>query len=206
MVPVKRFLLPLVFVLAAVSAPAEGLYAPSVPEDAALVRVVNATPEEVSIDIGPLRFPALAAYSGSAYRPLRGDVFVLAHAGERAVLTPQPKAFFSVILLPDGVVVMPDERHTDPARSQLVFYNLTGEHLDFVAVEPEATLVAGVPPREGVLRVVNAITVRVGAATGGDVVYDDLLELDRGESYTLVVLGGEAGRSGFTVQASVSPE
>ncbi len=194
------------FVLAVLSAPAEGLYAPSVPEDAALVRVVNATSEELSIDIGPLRFPALPAYGASAYRPLRGDVFVLAHAGERAVLTPQPKAFFSVILLPDGVVVIPDERHSDPARSQIVVYNLTGESLDFVAVEPEATLVSDVAPQEGAFRVVNAITVRVGAAVGKDVVYDELLELDRGESYTLVVLGTETGRAGFTVQASVSLE
>jgi hypothetical protein len=122
------------------------------------------------------------------------------------VLTPQPKAFFSVILLPDGVVVVPDERHTDPARSQLVVYNLTRESLDFVAVEPEATLVSDVSPGEAAFRVVNAITVRVGAAVGSDVLYDELLVLDRGESYTLVVLGSEAGRAGFTVQASVRAE
>ncbi|MFW6293982.1 MAG: alginate O-acetyltransferase AlgF [Spirochaetota bacterium] len=202
----KPFFLVLMLVLAVVSVPAEGLYAPSVPEDAALVRVVNATPEELSVDIGPLRFRALAAYGASAYRPLRGDVFVLAHAGDRAVLTPQPKAFFSVILLPDGILVVPDERHTDPARSQLVVYNLTEEALDFVAVEPEATLAAGVAPGETALRVVNAIAVRVGAAAGDDLVYDELLDLVRGESYTLVVLGREAGPAGFVVQASVDSE
>ena len=122
------------------------------------------------------------------------------------MLTPQPKSFFSVVLLPDGVVVVPDERHTDPARSQLVVYNLTEEVFDFVALEPEATLVAGVEPGKTAVRVVNAISVRVGAAVGEDVVYDELLELDRGESYTLVVLGGEAPRAGFVVQASVDSE
>ena len=184
----------------------EGLYAPSVPEDAALVRVVNATGETVTLDVGPVRFRDVASRTATAYRPFQGDVVVIAHAGDREVLTPRARSFLSIVLKVDGVLAITDERHTDPARAQLVLYNLTGAPLDFVAVEPGATLAAGVEPGAGAARVVNAIPLRLGAVSAGTLVHDESLGLQRGESYTMVVADEGGDVFGFVVQATVESE
>ncbi len=183
----------------------EGLYAPSVPEDAALVRVVNATDGPLSLDVGPLRFTGVAPGSATAYRPLHGDVFVIAHNGAREVLTPQPRTFLTILLEPDDIRVMTDERHADPARAQLVIYNLTSVPVAFKAVVPAAVLVEAVDPGQSAARAVNAVSVTIGAFVDDEPLYVTEVDLGRGESYALVVTG-EGDRSGFLVQASVSAE
>ena len=183
----------------------DGLYAPSVPEDAALVRVVNATNEPLSVDLGPLRYD-VGPRSASAYRPLQPGIFVVALGGERTVVEPPARAFLSVVASPVGITVFTDERHTDPARSQLVVYNVGSQPLEFRAVSPEAGLVPDVMPGASGARVVNAIRVEVGAFVGDDPVATARLDLERGESYALVVPASGSGVPGFVVRASVSSE
>ena len=195
----------LVLVSSAVAAQ-EGLYAPSVPEDAALVRVVNVTGEPVTLDVGALRFRDVAPRTATAYRPFQGDVVVIAHAGDREVVTPRARSFVSIVLGTDGVLAITDERHTDPARAQLVLYNLTGGPLEFVAVEPEATLVPRVEPGAAARRVVNAIPLRFGAVSAGALVHDETLGLQRGESYTMVIARAGDDFFGFVAQAAVESE
>ena len=184
----------------------DGLYAPSVPEDAALVRVVNATPEERTMDVGPERFADVGPFSATAYRAFRGDVVVLMHAGAREVLTPQPGAFLTVVLRPEGLAVVLDERHTDPARAQVVIYNLTASPVDFAALEPQATLVSEVAAGSSARRVVNAIAVRLGAVREETVLFEASLELERGESYSIFVLGADSQPQGFVARASITTE
>ncbi|MFP4114153.1 MAG: alginate O-acetyltransferase AlgF [Spirochaetales bacterium] len=197
-------LIALLTVAAAVSGQ-DGLYAPSVPEDAALVRVVNATSQAVTVDIGPLRFREVPAYSASAYRPLQPDVFLIVHAGLREVVTPTAKAFLSVVLLPDAIHTIADERHTDPARAQLVVYNFADEPVAFRALEPDALLADGVAPASSAVRVVNAMPIELGAVADGTI-FSASLRVERGKSYALVVLGTDSDPAGFVVQAGVSSE
>ena len=183
----------------------DGLYAPSVPEDAALVRIVNATSEPLEIDLGPLRYE-VGSRSASAYRPLQPGIFVVAVGGERTVVEPPARAFLSLVVSPAGITVFTDERHTDPARSQLVVYNVGSQPLEFRALSPEAGLVPDVMPGASGARVVNAIRVEVGAFVGDDPVATARLDLERGESYALVVPASGSGVPGFVVRASVSSE
>ena len=201
----QRLLIVLLLATAAMVPAQDGLYAPSVPEDAALVRVVNATAQPITVDIGRERFREVPAYAATAYRAIEGDVFVLTHEGDREVLTPRARAFFSVVYRPGGITVISDDRHTDPARAQLVLYNLTSSPADFVAVEPSATLASSIVPGESANRVVNAIPMRLGASVGGEMLYEAALEPRRGESYTLVVLATKE-QSGFVIRASVGSE
>lgn len=194
----------LIFVAISMAAQ-EGLYAPSLPEDAALVRVVNATGHKLSLDIGPLRFGDVTPGAATAYRPLHGDVFVIAHNGVRAVLTPEPRTFLTVVLEQDDVRIVTDERHADPARAQLVIYNLTSVPVAFKAVVPAAVLVEAVDPGHSASRAVNAVSVTIGAFVDDEPLYVTAVDLERGESYTLVVLE-EGEPPGFLVQASVSTE
>ena len=187
------------------SAAQEGLYAPSVPEDAALVRIINATSEPLTFDVGPLRYRDVPAYSASAYRPVQPGVFVLFHVGKREVLTPEARSFLTIALLPDDLTVIRDERHVDPARAQLVIYNFSEQPVSFEAVEPGAVLVPEVPSGESRARVVNAIAVRIAAVAEAPL-YAESIELERGESYSMVVLGEGVEPAGFVHQADVSSE
>jgi RPA family protein len=159
----------------------------------------------ITADIGPLRYRDVQPYTASAYRPLQQGVFVVGHAGAREVVTPEARSFLSVVLLPDRVAVMSDERHTDPARAQIVIYNFHSEPVSFEALRPEAVLVPEVDPGGRGQRVVNAITVTLGAVAA-EILFSQELELRRGESYTLVVLDSSSEPSGFVVQAAVASE
>lgn len=205
-VDVKRLLLALsLFVCATTLFSQDGLYAPALPEDAALVRVVNATGDPLSLDLGPTRYE-VPVRSASAYRPLQPGIFVVAASGERTVVEPAAKAFVSVVVSTSGVSVFTDERHSDPARSQLVIYNLGTRPVDFRAVSPEAVLVAEVAPGTSAARVVNAIRVTVGAFAADEALVTAELDLERGESYALVVPGSRADIPGFTVRAALASE
>lgn len=185
--------------------PQDGLYAPAVPEDAALIRVVNATGEPLSLDLGPARYE-VDARSASAYRPLQPGIFVVSSGDERTVVEPSAKAFLSVVVSSSGVAVFTDERHSDPARSQLVIYNVGPNTVDFRAVSPDAVLVPDVAAGASAARVVNAIPVTVGAFVDDRAVSTAELELERGESYALVVTGAESEVPGFIVRAAVASE
>lgn len=186
----------------------DGLYAPAVPEDAALVRVVNATAEAVSLDLGPLRYADVEPFSATAYRPLLADVLVVSHDGAREVMTAKERSFLSLVLHPGGIQIIEDERHTDPARAQLVVYNLSSSDISLRSVDPEATIIPRVGPDESGVRVVNAVPVTLGAYADEERLVETPVDLERGESYTLVVLGADAaaGTAGFLVQASVASE
>lgn len=183
----------------------EGLYAPAPPQDAALVRVINATFHDTSLDIGPLGFRDISPAGATAYRPLVGDVVVVTRDGAREVITPQPGDFLTVLLAPGRVLVFVDERHTDPARSQLVVYNVASQSVSLRALEPQATVIPAVAPGEAGVRTVNAVPVRLSAGTDDGPQFVVALDLARGESYALVYVG-EAEPPGFVVQATVSAE
>ncbi|MFW5685485.1 MAG: alginate O-acetyltransferase AlgF [Spirochaetota bacterium] len=205
-VPILLSLALTALVLTGVAFAQDGLYAPSVPEDAALVRVVNATGATITFDAGPLRFIGVPPFSATAYRPLAGDVVVLFHAGSREVLTPDPRAFITIVAGTDSLFVVEDERHTDPARAQVVFYNLSRGPVDFVALQPSALLAQGVSAGGSARRVVNSVALVAGAGLGGEVLFEESVVLDRGASYSFFYLGGDTEPRGFVAEAAVVAE
>lgn len=184
----------------------DGLYAPSVPDDAALVRVVNATQTSVTVDLGPRRFSNVERYAASPYRAIDPGIFIVNYAGGRHVIEPAARSFTTLVFHPAGIAVFPDERHTDAARSQVVVYNITTGPIDLRAIEPEATLASAVAPLGSGMRVVNAIPVEIGAFVDDAPTFRTRLSLERGASYGLFVVEEGGSIEGFVVKAALAAE
>ncbi|MFW5828282.1 MAG: alginate O-acetyltransferase AlgF, partial [Alkalispirochaeta sp.] len=136
----------------------DGLYAPSVPEDAALVRVVNLHQSDDSprLDMGRRRFSSLVPGTVGPYRPVPPGIHILGGAGG-VEFTPQPGRFYSVVFGPDNALtVLPDTAHTDPARAQLVLYNFTDTAVDLAAEPGDTVILEGVEPDQSRSIAVNA--------------------------------------------------
>jgi Alginate O-acetyl transferase AlgF len=213
---VKNVLLAIALILLAfVAFPQDGLYAPVLPNDTALVRVINATGEEgapVSIDIGTTRIGPVAQGVGTPYHPVRPGVYVIFANGNREALTAASETFHTVLITSGGIAIVRDQHHEDPLRSQLILYNGTSGPLRLDAIVPSAPLLAAIGPGEGDAIVINAIPVtiaaiRSGAADAADAAAEDKFEtsltLERGESFALVVAERGAALTGFVVAGEV---
>lgn len=167
----------------------DGLYAPSVPEDAALVRVANVHGMEESprLDVGRERFAPLPARQVSAYRPVPPGIYILGGAGG-VDFSPAPGRFYTIVADHGDVrAVVRDEAHTDPARAQLVLYNFSEAPAGLFAAPGDAIVFDNVPPGGSEVIAVNAIAVALSVRVDGDERMRRDLELERGESYGIFV-------------------
>lgn len=170
----------------------DGLYAPSRPEDAALVRVANLSGRKESrvIDAGPVRFDPLDPLSVGAYRVVPVGVYILGDP-ESTVFTPEPGAFVTIITGhdqsdPGRVHLFLDQPHEDPARAQLVLYNLTDRTLSLVDAPSGAEVFRQVPPEQSRALAVNAIPVELEVRDEETIHETVTLRLTRGDSFSLV--------------------
>lgn len=167
----------------------EGLYAPSVPEDAALVRVVNLHQHDTSprFDVGRERFSPHPPGEVGAYRAVPPGLHILGGAGGVEFM-PAPGRFYSVVFTPDTrLMVLPDETHTDPARAQLVLYNFLDSAADLVAEPGPTVILSEVAPERSDAIAVNAIAVNLGVRARGEDLGGRELVMERGESYGVFV-------------------
>lgn len=138
----------------------DGLYAPRLDGDTALVRVVNLQNGPLErLDVGPRRFSNLDAGEVTPYRSVAPGVYLV--GGRNGVmLSPAPASFITVVVQPDGrPAILEDVAHRDPARAQVVLYNFSSRPADLVAPELQAVIVEAVPPTDARARAVNALTV-----------------------------------------------
>ncbi len=167
----------------------DGLYAPSVPENAALVRVVNLREGEESprLDVGRERFAPLPAGEVGPYRPVPPGVYILGGAGG-VEFSPEPGRFYSLVVSEGSApAVVRDEAHTDPARAQLVMYNFGDAPADLFALPGGAIIFEKIPTEESEAMAVNAIEVALSVRVGGEERLRRELQLERGESYGIFV-------------------
>ncbi len=209
----KKALLIIVTLLVTSVLPAQdGLYAPVLPNDTALVRVINASGDAVAaIDIGTTRIGPMSPGSGSAYHPVRPGIYVIFANGFREPLTAAAKTFHTILIAADGINIVRDTHHDDPLRSQLILYNMTSGPLRLHAVVPSAPLLEEVKPGDAGSITINAIPVTiaalrsdlVGAGAGSEDQYETSFTLERGNSYALVVTENGPALTGFVVIAGV---
>ena len=195
----------LVSVSVAVAVAQDGLYAPQVPGDAALVRVVNLRADGAPsrIDIGAVRFPPLEPGEITPYRSVPAGVYMVGGRAAGITFSPQQGSFVTVVVTPDGSLrLVTDEAHRDPARAQLVFYNFGTGVASLVSRDPAAAIFSEVPAGEVRTRAVNAISVDLAVDSGDRERYRGALELERGESYSVFVTPEDV----FVRTASVSTE
>ncbi|MCG8480062.1 MAG: alginate O-acetyltransferase AlgF [Spirochaetales bacterium] len=189
----KRYSFRLSIVLLAIASAAaaqDGLYAPRLPGDAALVRVVNLDDSASSprIDAGSVRFESLAPGEAGPYRPVAPGIYLIGARGRGAELNPAPGAFHTIVTLPGGDVrIFEDEAHRDPARAQIVLYNLSAVEASLSSVDPAGGLIESVGAGESEAIVVNAIPVELSAVRGGVEALRRSVVLDRGASYAVFV-------------------
>ncbi len=173
--------------VSAIAVAQEGLYAPALPEDAALVRVANLSGTDVNVlDIGPLRYAVPGPGTVGPYRTVRPGIFIVGLRDRTVLFSPEPRSFTTVVLTPDGgTVALVDQVHTDPARAQLVFYNFSGRPMSFESLQPAAVFAPVVASGDTYTVVVNAIAVTIAAKTDDVVYVSEEVTLSRGSSFSL---------------------
>ena len=220
--------------MAGVAAAQDGIYAPVLPDDIALVRVINVTGvepgagtgggEPVTIDVGTTRIGPIPAGAGSLYYPVRPGVYVVFAAGSREPLTAGPRTFQTVVITTDRISIIEDAHHDDPLRAQLILYNAASVSLRLDAVVPSAALIDSVKPGESGVVAINAIPVSFavsavdapastadpcGCADTSPAIlplarFDSQIDLTRGDSFAIVVTERELKLEGFVVMAGVA--
>jgi hypothetical protein len=183
----------------------DGLYAPSVPSDAALVRVANLHGTDASprLDMGPVRFAPVGAGEVTPYRPTPPGIYIIGGRASGVEFFPEPGGFYSIVVDPAGeLVVVRDEAHRDPARAQIVLFNFSGETVDLASIEPPAAIFGSVPSGSARSVAVNAIAVDLAVEAGGEELLRQRVQLERGDSYGIFVAPGQV----FIEAASVATD
>ena len=172
---------------------ADTLYGTQAPKDAAFVRVFRAV-EGQPLEVGARRFdPPRGAVT--AYRPVLPDIYLLQAGGQELELIPRVRRYYTVALTAEGIRLFEDLEHGDPARAQLVLYNLLPrERLELKTEDGRTVVIAAVGPGQAGRVNVNPVPVRLGVfGSGGPPGLLGDPGLRRGASYSLFVFpGGQA--------------
>ena len=178
-------------------ASAQTLYGSRAPKDSAYVRVFR-VPGQGSgraLVLGSTRFEQPDPGGVTPYRPVSPDIYQIRSDGKAAEIIPRARRYYTIALTRRGVKVYEDPAHEDPARSQLVLYNLGGLEQVGLSTEDGKTRVIGpLAPGEAQTVLVNSVPVRLGVFAGGGLL-DSLgdLGLERGSSYSVFVFEQEGG-------------
>ena len=190
-------------------AQAPSLYGSGVAESAIVVRLVNASSGGAqSLQIGAQTLDAAAFGSASAYKPVAADIYTLFYGGKRFEFLPEIKSYYTIVALDSGLVVLKDARHTDPARAQLYFYNMSADAAaDLKTSDGSVTVLPAVAPRSSAQVAVNPLTLKLAAFQSGlRVGGEHALSMSRGSSYALFLALKNGVAQSFIVSASVQAD
>jgi hypothetical protein len=193
--------------LAAQGGVADSLYGEAAPRDAAYVRFFVAGNSSLHdpLEIGGTRFVAVAPGSATPYRPVAPDIYLVDNDGRRAEIIPKKERYYTIAILPAEIRVFEDVAHTDPARAQIVLYNVSA--LDWVGLRTSDGRVEVMPAvarnRSHAVRV-NAVPVRLTVAGPGSFA-SQLADpgLRRGASHSVFVYGQGEETVAAVVEASL---
>lgn len=190
----------------------DGLYGPTNSDDA-FVRVVHAVPGSslLPVDLGATSYGRVGYGDVTPYRPVFPGMFVLRAEGREFSFTPRSGSYYTLVYGSGGFLLIEDEIHTDPARTQLVLYNLRESgRLNLGAFSPSAPenrtpVVSGVQPGRAGRQVINPVAAGfVVTGSGDDIATFDSLPLSRGASVSVMVMGPAEAVEVLVAEASVS--
>jgi alginate O-acetyltransferase complex protein AlgF len=193
--------------LAGILAGADTLYGTQAPKDAAFVRVFRAVEGGEALEIGARRF-APPRGGVTPYRPVLPDIYLLRAGGRELELIPKIRRYYTLVLTAEGLRVFEDVEHTDPARAQLVLYNLLpGEPVELKTADGRTPVIAAVAPGQAGRVSVNPVPVQLAAfgAGGAAVVLGDP-GLRRGASYSVFVFPGGSGPQALCAKAELAKD
>jgi alginate O-acetyltransferase complex protein AlgF len=194
-------------ILAGTLAGADTLYGVQAPTDAAFVRVFRAVEAGGALEVGARRFDPPRG-GVTPYRSVLPDIYLLRSGSQELELIPQVRHYYTVALTAAGSIVFEDVEHTDPARAQLVLYNLLpGQKVELKTADGRTPVIAAVGPGEAGRINVNAVPVRLGVfgAAGPLAMLGDPA-LRRGASYSVFVFPGASGPEVLCAKAELAKD
>jgi len=190
-------------------AQSRSIYGSGVDEAAVLVRLVNTgAPVETKLRIGALTLNATAPGSSTPYRPTVADIYTLSFGGKRYEFMPESGGYYSIVITAKSLLLFTDQKHLDPARAQLYFYNVTATKGLELKTADGATKALG-PCDSGVSAqiAVNPVQVQFAVYSGSKKLGADIApKLERGASFSVFAFDDPAGVQAFLIKATVSAE
>jgi hypothetical protein len=175
-------------------AAADSLYGAEAPKDAAFVRLFRATENIEPLELGSKRFdPPVGGVT--PYRPVLPDIYLLPSGGQETELIPRVGHYYTLVAVEQRILVFEDVEHTDPARAQLVLYNLLpAQRVELKTADGKTPVIAGVGPGEAARANVNAIPVKLGVFGSEEpLAAPEDPGLKRGASYSAFVFESGSG-------------
>jgi alginate O-acetyltransferase complex protein AlgF len=142
------------------------------------------------------------------YRPVLPDIYLLRAGGQELELIPQVRHYYTLALTAEGIRVYEDVEHTDPARAQLVLYNLLPrQKVELKTADGRTPVIAAVSPGEAGRVNVNAVPVSLGVfGTVGPLAMLGDPGLRRGASYSVFVFQGDSAPEALCAKAELSQD
>ncbi len=193
--------------LTGLPAGADTLYGTQAPKDAAFVRVFRAVEGAGPLEVGARSF-APPPGGVTPYRPVLPDIYLVRAGDQELELIPQVKRYYTLALTAEGLRVFEDVEHTDPARAQLVLYNLLPKgKVELKTADGRTPVIGAVGPGEAGRVNVNPVTVELGVfGAGGPALLLGDPGLRRGASYSVFVFQGGSGPRGVLAKAELAQD
>jgi len=186
---------------------ADTLYGTQAPKDAAFVRVFRAVDGGGPVEVGARRFDPPRG-GVTPYRPVLPDIYLLSAGGQELELIPKVRRYYTLAITAEGWKVFEDVEHTDPARAQLVLYDLLPrERVELRTEDGRTVVVAAVGPGEAGRVNVNPVPVRLGVfGSAGKLAAIGDPGLRRGASYSVFVFPGRSSLEALCARAELAQE
>jgi alginate O-acetyltransferase complex protein AlgF len=184
----RRGILAILLILLGAGVFADTLYGTQAPKDSAFVRFFRGIDGGGALDVGGRHLDPTAG-EVTPYRPVPPDIYLLQAGAQEIELIPKTGRYYTVALVTAGLLVIEDVEHTDPARAQLVLYNLLpGGQAELKTADGRTGVIPAVGPGEAGRVNVNAVSVQLGVFGGsGPLALLGDLGLRRGASYSIFV-------------------
>ncbi len=167
---------------------ADTLYGTQAPKDSAFVRFFRGIDGGGTLEVGGRSFDP-AAGEVTPYRPVPPDIYLLQAGGQEIELIPKTGHYYTAALTSAGLLLIEDVVHTDPARAQLVLYNLLPRgQVGLKTADGRTGIIPAVDPGGAGRINVNAVPVQLAVfGASGPLARLGDPGLRRGASYSIFV-------------------
>lgn len=168
--------------------PLQALYGADYTVNAGLIRVLNSTPEPISVVTGFQAAPwPLAPHSLSPYKPLIEGTYIISLAAQKLTVELPARTVKTLVYAAPGWLELNVSRGItlDPGKSLVHFINLTSQPLSLKTSAGDITVIQSAAPNTLVSRKVNEVRLVLAAFNEDKKVLDfPVLYLQRANSYT----------------------
>lgn len=162
----------------------QSLYGSGIPAQAALVRCVELDGTAQNLFLGSTIIPAQGEGSVSSYFPVAPGMYFLQAGASEAEFIPQSGVYYTVLLSSQEIVILEDQAHDDPIRSQIYLYNLSSSESCSLQASGQVIL-EDTPSMASRQVVINPVGIPFTLVASGKEIFLESLPLSRGGSVSL---------------------